>query len=153
LRAPSGFIVLLAYQTQVNLDYFQRGALVRYIRITADVSFETSGGGWTGPMEAIIDTGGPISIIPRRVWEQMRYRLYSDVEVDVHLGGRASIGRLGQVMLRFHDAQESGRISPPLAIKAYLLSDDTYPIVLGFEDVLTDVEFPQQEVYLCFPQT
>ena len=128
--------------------------MVRYIRILADVSFETADG-WTEPMKAIIDTGGPISIIPRSVWEQVRHGFYSNRETDVRVGGRAAVGKVGQVTLRFHDAQEQDRISPSLTLKAYLLSDDSYPIVLGFEDFLTDVElhsnFPQQQVYLVFP--
>jgi len=127
---------------------------VRYIRIVARVSFETADGSWTKPTDAIIDTGGPISIIPRSVWKQIRYGFYSDIETEVLVGGRASKGRFGQVTLCFHDAQERERISPPLAIKAYLLSDDSYPIVLGFEDILTDValysDYPQQEVFLSF---
>ncbi len=106
-------------------------------------------------MRAIIDTGGPISITPRSVWEQMRYGLYSNIETEIPVGGRATTGRLGQVILRFHDAQERERTATPLTIKAYLLSDDSHPIVLGFEDILTDVElhsnFPQQNVHLVFP--
>jgi hypothetical protein len=154
-RTSENFIVRLKFRTQVNLNYFQRGVTVRYVRIIARVSFETAAGGWTKPADAIIDTGGPISIIPRSVWEQIRYRLYSHRETEVAVGGRASMGRFGQVTLRVHDAQESERISPPLAIKADLLSNDVYPIVLGFEDLLTDValysNYPQQEVYLSFP--
>jgi hypothetical protein len=60
------------------------------------------------------------------------------------------------VTLRFHDAQADERISPPLTIKTGLLSDDNHPIVLGFEDILTDVElhsnYPQQDAYLSFPE-
>ncbi|MCH8290777.1 hypothetical protein IH992_06735 [Candidatus Poribacteria bacterium] len=132
-----------------------RGIIVRYVRILADVSFAISNGGWTEPDEAIIDTGGPISIIPRHVWEQIQHGFYSDREMEVLVGGRATMARFGQVTLRFHDAQENTRISPPLTIKASLLSDDSHPIVLGFEDFLTDVElhsnYPRQEVYLSFP--
>ncbi|MBI1923804.1 hypothetical protein HYR99_06095 [Candidatus Poribacteria bacterium] len=93
--------------------------------------------------------------MPRSVWGQIRYGFYSNQDIDVRVGGRATTGKLGQVILRFHDAQEQDRISPSLTLKAYLLSDDSHPIVLGFEDFLTDVElhsnFPQQQVYLVFP--
>jgi hypothetical protein len=117
------------------------------------VSFETRNG-WTKTETAIIDTGGPISIIPRHVWEPIRHRFYTDVETEVPVGGRPAMGRFGQVTLRLHDAFEGERISPPLTLKADLLSDDSHPIVLGFEDFLTDLtlysSFPQQEVYLSF---
>lgn len=128
--------------------------LIRYVRLIANVSFETPDG-WTEIREAIIDTGGPISMIPRRVWQQSRYGLYSDAEVEVPVGGRPARGRFGQVTLRVHDVEDGERISPPLTLKADLLSDDTYPIILGFEDFLTEVTlysgFPQQEAYLAFP--
>jgi hypothetical protein len=68
--------------------------LFRLIRILADVSFKTSDG-WTTPMEAIIDTGGPISIIPRSVWEQIRRGFYSNIETEIRVGGQTSMGRLG----------------------------------------------------------
>ena len=81
-------------------------------------------------------------------------QVYSDTETEVRVGGRASTGRFGQTTLRFHDAHERERISPPLAIKADLLSYDSYPIVLDFEDLLTNVvlysDYPQQEVFLSF---
>ncbi len=141
--------------TTVDSDYLRRGVIVRYVRILADVSFEIRGGGWTEPEKAIIDTGGPISIIPRSVWEQIRHGFYSNREREVPVGGRASMGRFGQVTLRFHDAQELTRLSPSLTLKADLLSDDSHPIVLGFEDFLTDVElysnYPRREVHLAFP--
>ena len=147
-------MVGLEYDTRVDLDYLQRGIIVRYVRLLADVSFEIRGGGWTKPTKAIIDTGGPISFLPRSVWEQVRHGFYSDRETEVPVGGRAAMGRFGQITLRFHDAQEPTRISPTLTIKADLLSDDSHPIVLGFEDFLTDVDlhssYPRQEAYLTF---
>ena len=152
-RAPSGFVVRLMYKTQIDWDYFQRGVVVRYVRIRGTVSFETRNG-WTRPMGAIIDTGAPISIIPRSVWEQIRHGFYSNREREVPVGGQAAMGRFGQVTLRFHDVQHPERISSPLALKADLLADDSHPIVLGFESFLTDVElhsnFRQQQVYLVF---
>ena len=118
------------------------------------MSFETRDG-WTETERAIIDTGGPISIIPRRVWQELQYGLYSDAEYEIAIDGYSVMGKFGQVALRAHDTEDGERISPPLTIKANLLSDDSHPILLGFEDVLTEValysNFPQQEVYLSFP--
>ncbi len=128
--------------------------MVRYVRLIAKVSFQTRNG-WTEIREAIIDTGGPISMIPRRVWQQARHGFLSTDEIEVLVGGRGTTGQFGQVVLRFHDAVDSERISPPLMVKADLLSDDSYPIVLGFEDVLTGAalysDYPQQAAYFLFP--
>lgn len=154
MRAHGDFIVRLAYQTHANLDYFQRGVLIRYVRLIANVGFETLDG-WTDIREAIIDTGVPISVIPRRVWQQARHGFFSDATTEISIGGRTVQGKLGQVTLRVHDAEDGEQISPPLAIKANLLSDDSYPIILGFEDFLTEVtlysNFPRQEAYLSLP--
>lgn len=154
-RVSRDFVARLTYDVQVDPDYLlERNLVVRHIRIMADVSFETHGG-WTETETAIIDTGGLISIIPRRIWQEVRYSLYSDTEYDILIGGTSAVGKFGQVVLRCHDAENGEQISPSQIIKAGLLSDDAHPIVLGFEDFLTDValysNFPQREVHLSFP--
>ena len=77
--------------------------------------------------------------------------------MEVLVGGRPAMGKFGQVTLRFHDAEDGEQVSPSLTIKANLLSDDTHPIVLGFEDFLTDValysNFPRNEIFLSFPSS
>jgi hypothetical protein len=62
------------------------------------------------------------------------------------IGGNIITGRLGWITLRLHDEET---ISPPLNVKANpslrsrtcLIDDDSMPLILGFEDVITEV-FP-----------
>ena len=68
--------------------------------------------------------------------------------VDVHR--RGGLDKLPYVFTMRKNVNESLHHWP----SRYLLSDDSYPIVLGFEDILTDValysDYPQQEVFLSF---
>jgi hypothetical protein len=132
----------------------QRGIIIRYVRLIALVSFQTRKG-WTEPETAIIDTGVPISVIPRRIWQEARHGFYSNAETSISIAGRTVHGRLGEIKLRFHDTADADRISPAMTIKADLIDDDDDPILLGFEDMLTDValhsNFRQQQAHLAFP--
>jgi hypothetical protein len=67
------------------------------------------------------------------------------------IGGGSTAAPLGQVTLVVHDDVAT---SPPLTIRAFLLLDDSEPLLLGFEDFLTRVvlhcDYPQREAYLEF---
>jgi len=67
------------------------------------------------------------------------------------IGGRNVTGRLGWVTLRLHDEET---ISPPLNIKANLIDDDSMSLILGFEDVISEVllvsDFQQNTAYIIF---
>jgi hypothetical protein len=72
-------------------------------------------------------------------------------QASLGLGGGAVMGRLGEVTLRFHYNDD---VSPPLTIKAHLLDEDDRPLILGFEDILTDIrlvsDFAVDTAYLDF---
>jgi hypothetical protein len=118
----------------------------------ARVSFATAEG-WTQGQEAIIDTGGPVSFVPRSIWEglQVHYQLLSDKEFDLPIAGQPTRGKMARIRLRFLD---EASVSPPLTIKLYLLPDDAHPLVLGLEDVLTEIglysHYPSQTAYVEF---
>ena len=67
------------------------------------------------------------------------------------IGGKSVTGRLGWVTLRLHDAET---ISPPFSVKANLIDDDSMPLILGFEDVISEVllvsDFQQNIAYIIF---
>lgn len=143
--------VKLFYVTRLDMEAYDLGIVVRLARLIAHVSFATVDG-WAREREAIVDTGSPVSFIPRQVWQGIRYRLYSQKEFGISVAGTSTTAKLASVQLRFHDETS---VSPPLTLKAHLLPDDTHPIVLGFEDVLTELglysHYPAQTAYLEFP--
>lgn len=127
-----------------------RGITIRYVRLIGDVSFRADDG-WTESYGAIIDTGSPISFMPRSDWQEIEYHLLSRNQASHDIAGETVTGRLGIVTLRFHDAEH---ISEPLNIKMHLLDTDSQPLVLGFEDILTElplfINFTGDTAYLEF---
>jgi len=106
-------------------------------------SFYTLEGEWTELRGAIIDTGSYVSVIPHFIWTKTHHHFISD-EIEMGIGGSIVTGRLGWVTLRLHDEET---ISPPLSVKANpslrsrtgLIDDDNLPLILGFEDVISEV--------------
>ena len=121
------------------------------MRLVGDVSFRMSNG-WSITYEAIIDTGCPITVIPRSRWENIEHRMILP-EASLGLAGGTVTGQLGEVTLRFHHNND---VSSPLTIKAHLLDGDDRPLIIGFEDILTDIrlvsDFAVDKAYLEFPQ-
>lgn len=147
----SASVVKLEFETEVDAQLFVKFQIVhRVIRLIAMTSFRRSKGEWTEPEGAIFDTGSPVSLIPHNIWTNARYRFISD-EVEMGIAGQTVTGRLGWITLRLHDNE---MISPPLRIKANLIFDDSLPLILGFEDVLTELifvgDFRKNIAYIIF---
>ena len=121
------------------------------MRLVARASFATRED-WTEHREAIVDTGAPVSLVPVAIWQEIDYRLLTPHEFRLTIGGEPVRVKLAEVTVRLHDDRA---ISSPLTIKAHLLSDDAHPLLLGFEDVLTDLrlvsDYARQVAYLEWP--
>jgi len=147
----SGSVIKLKYETKINGQLFVESQIIyRDIRLMAPVSFWMLKGEWTEPEDAIIDTGSHVSVIPCYIWTNVHHSFISD-EIEMGIGGNIITGRLGWVTLRLHDEET---ISPPLSVKANLIDDDSMPLILGFEDVITEVilvsDFQQSIAYIIF---
>lgn len=145
--------VNLFYRTTADFGVFlELGIVVSVVRLMVLVSFHQAGS-WSKIREAIIDTGGPISVIPHSIWQNVDYRLLSARDFDIPLAGVPTTGKLAQVFIRMHDDTNTSRT---LVIKAYLLNDDVHPLILGFEDFLTKIglysNYREGRAYLEFPQ-
>lgn len=127
----------LEFETHVDLELLERGIAVRLIRLRASVQLQTRDG-WTAKYKALVDTGNPISIVPKSVWiKSQAVRALSDKSVVHGIGGGTASGRLGEITFLFVDRN---RISPVMRAKAILLDDDSVPFLIGFEDILTDAK-------------
>jgi len=109
--------------------------------------------GWSDKFRAIIDPGSPHCIIPRLIWRDIEHRVL--VSHPQSLGGTdggSTSAPFGAVTLAIDDETI---LSPPLNVRAFLLPDDSEPLLLGFEDVLTRMilrsAYPRQTAYLKFP--
>jgi hypothetical protein len=60
-------------------------------------------------------------------------------------------GRLAEIAATFSDGENT---APPLVMRAYLVDTDRVPLLIGFEDVLTECllvsDFPNDMAYLEF---
>ena len=114
-----------------------RGLEVESCRLLTDVCLRCPQG-WTLFRPAIIDTGAPVSLFPRRAWQQ----------ADVRCLGRVSVGGLARtpecmldttlaiVTMTLRDqSQEIG----PIETHALLADNDYVPTLLGMRGVLSDL--------------
>ncbi len=130
-------VIRLSVRRKVDLKAFESGINLLLHRIMADVRILTPSG-WAPPVDGVIDTGNPVTILPRSVWNEASVQLLTRTSRPIHgLGSTdatAIRGRLGRVFLSLEDGEGS---SPPLATMAYLLDDDRSPLLLGCEGILT----------------
>jgi hypothetical protein len=134
---------------------FVRGVETEVIRVKVSVRFRAPDGTWTRQRDGIVDTGSPHSVVPRSAWQDARHVLLSDAECPIGgVGGGARPARIAQLQMAVEDGSY---LSPPLAIRAFPVPDDSEPLLLGFQDFLSRVvlhcDCPQDEVYLRFPST
>jgi hypothetical protein len=144
-------VIKLKLETKIDGRLFVESQIIyRSTRLIATTSFRTSEGKWTEPEGAIIDTGSHVSVIPRYIWTNAHHHFISD-ETKMGIGGKIIAGRLGWVTLRLNDEET---VSPPLSVKANLIFDDSLPLILGFEDVITELllvsDFQQVVAYIIF---
>ena len=136
-RESVSTVIELEFETQIDLDFIERGIAVRLIRLTASVQLQTTEG-WTKKYKALVDTGNPISIIPNSVWSKSKIGGVLSDKSDVHgIGGGKVSGKLGEITLVLVD---KSTISPVIKAKALLLDDDSVPFLIGFEDIMTDIK-------------
>ena len=130
-------VVRLAVRKLVDLDALQAGITLPLIRIVATVRLITPAGP-SGPREGIVDTGNPVSLIPRRAWSEASVEFLTHASLPIYGLGATSEsairGRLGRLALTIEDRERS---SPRIETVAYLLDDDRAPLLLGCEGILT----------------
>lgn len=144
--------IRLDFQTKIDLDFLLKGVSVRLIRLIATIRLKTRDA-WTRAYDAIVDTGNPISIIPFSIWSKAQVRLLLPDKTKLYGIGAddktAVSGKLAEVIGVFRAPQKT---SQPIRIKAHILEDDSAPLLIGFEDILTDVklvsDYKSKEAYL-----
>lgn len=119
------------------LPALARGFQVESCRLLTDISLR-AGGEWTPFGPAIIDSGAPLSLFPRRVWQP----------ADVRPLGRVRVGGLARrpecmldvtlavVVLAIRDPFNK---IEPLEAHALLADTDNVPTLLGMRGVLTEL--------------
>ncbi|MBI3921685.1 MAG: hypothetical protein HY318_09730 [Armatimonadetes bacterium] len=110
------------------------------IRLRTRTELRQSGGSYTRPLKAILDTGAPLSVLPRSLWQTL------DTEIHVAQATFGGISQrkecqipcaIGTVHLRLCD--EAGNVSRVHDVPAFLAKTDRVPLILGFASLMEDL--------------
>ena len=142
----------LEFDTRLDSDLLSVGISIRLIRLIASLRLKTAEA-WTDPYKAIIDTGSPITLIPKHVWEKVSVKWIIPGSIQLTgLGSGGVSGKLAEVVMVFLDKKGT---SPSISLKAFLVDSDTIPLIIGFEDVLTDIkmvcDYKSKSAFLQIP--
>lgn len=144
--------ISLRFKTKYDGEFLKHGLQVRVIRLLASVCFKTPMG-WNPPLQAVVDTGNPVTILPEIAHRYIQRKILYPDPVSLFGVGRGQVlAHLAEVEMAFVGKRQ---ISPPIRIKAYLLPDNnSLPILIGYDDVLTDLrlvsDYPHQKAYAEF---
>ncbi len=107
------------------------------IRLVAKTRFKMKGNSWSKTMDAILDTGAPISVLPHDLWKRLDVKILAanypikgivpkkECEILV------DIGEITGVLL-----DKEGNMTPKIRIYAYLAKTELIPIIIGFKHFL-----------------
>ena len=141
--------IRLYWKTDLDPTHLANSVHVRIIRLYVPVSFrETTE--WSDPVNAIIDLGSPLTVLPKRVWQTMQNIQYlSDIVPLGGVGKGVVMARLAKIELAFLSTQKE---IIERTIKAYLAEGDDVPLLLGIEDLLTNArlvcDYPKSKAFL-----
>lgn len=131
--------IRLDFTKTLDIDLLEKGVKVWLIRIVAQVCFKTKDNQWTRPYSAIIDTGAPVSLIPVSIWKEIDVKIFTDYRISgiVPNKGSSIPVKVGNATCTIIDRKAS---TGDLNINAYLTLTDKVPLIIGFDNLLTDLK-------------
>jgi len=130
--------IKLHYSKALDISLLEKGIEVWLRRITIQTAFKTSKG-FTQPYEAIVDTGAPVSILPPAIWQDIEKEILGDYRIKGIVPKKDAFlpVKVANVCAALLDEHKSTRM---LKIKAYLSIEPEVPLVLGFENFLSQAK-------------
>lgn len=142
--------IRLHYSKALDLELMEKNIEIWLRRITVQVSFEKPIG-WSQPYEAIIDTGAPVSIIPPAIWQEIEKELLGDYKIQGIVPKKDSYLPV-KIANVFCVLMDERNVTDKLKIKAYLSLEEKAPLVLGFENIISQarlyIESENNEGYI-----
>lgn len=141
--------VLLYWRTSIDKAHHEHNLRVRIIRLVARLCFRKPDG-WSQPLNAIVDTGNPVTLLPRSVWQEIfNAEILSEPIVLSGVGKGALKARLAKIEVAFISTRKE---IVTTRIKAYFAEEDTVPLLVGVEDLLTSsrlvCDYPKSKTFL-----
>lgn len=129
--------VKLFFRTLRDSALEQKVKGLEIVRLKALVQFKTPEG-WSDIYEAIVDTGAPISLIPKSIWKESEFIQIADHEVrgivpKPECTIPMKIGKLTCVVLDFERNQ-----TEESEIYAFLAPTDKVSLIIGFKELLSE---------------
>jgi len=127
--------IKLSIIKELNLELIENGIESYLYRLIAKIKIINSTESFLE--QAIVDTGSPITILPYSIWKDQNVVFLKHRNKKLFGFGKSRIeGRLTNINIVFADDKS---ISPVLKIKAYLIKDDSIPLIIGMEDIIDKV--------------
>lgn len=141
--------IRLHWQTDIDFQHQPQGQHVRIIRLIALVCFP-EGNDWSHPYEVIVDTGSPLTLLPKMIWQNMNVHAFLSEAISLGGIGKGVVSaRLAEINVAFLETRKE---IVELKIKAYLAEHDAVPLLLGVEDLLTQArlvcDYPKGKAFL-----
>ena len=128
--------IKLDIRKELNLELIEDGIKSYIYRFMAGIKFID----FNNPVmrDAIFDTGSPITIIPYSLWKNENVIFLNNKNKFLFgFGNNVIKGHLAKLKVVFADEKA---ISPVQTIKAYLIQDDSIPLIIGMEDVCNKIK-------------
>lgn len=126
----------LFFSTEPVFDSKSGVELHKGIRLLTVVQFLTMKG-WSEPELAIVDTGAPVSLTPHRIWRKCLSEVIGGAELRGVIPRKECVMsvKVASVGLRLVEPEY---ITERIEAKAYLAPTDDVPLMVGFEDLLSE---------------
>jgi len=126
----------LFFSTEPVFDSKSGVELHKGIRLLTVVQFLTMKG-WSEPELAIVDTGAPVSLIPYRIWRKCTSEVIGGAELRGVIPREECVMsvKVASVGLRLVEPEYT---TEKIEAKAYLAPTDNVPLMIGFEDLLSE---------------
>lgn len=142
--------IALSFKEAVDLELLEQGVGIKLVRIIGQARFR-SREGWTDLYPVIIDTGAPVSVLPRRIWDRVEVkRLAEHTLRGIVPKKECSLPVVvGELTCLLADEEN---VTPYLSILAYLADTDEIPPLIGFAGILDkfkiNIDYFQNKVYM-----
>jgi len=134
-------MIKLRFRTQLVISQKYDLIPIKMIRLLADVKFLKEDGTFTERFEAVVDTGAPVSVLPKFLWQTLKRETLTE---NANISGindkpecqlPVNIGTITGIIV-----DEDHNNTFPLTFLTYLMKSNKTILILGFADILEAVE-------------